>query len=98
MDVRRDIVQLRSAQADTGLLFELPHLGSGDVGKWIISGSGSVRIESKDRSGQMRVVGRGTAELIIRLSGTGWTGGQILQLSTAAIVTDLEIKFAVRAK
>src|SRR5206468_1662453 len=64
----------------------------------VVAWRGAVRIQTENNTGQVRIVWRRTAELIIRLPRTGRSDGEVLQLAAPALVADLEIKLAVRAK
>ena len=64
----------------------------------VIVGYGAVGVQPENDARQMRVVGCRTAELIICLPRPERSAGEVLQLPPPALVADLEIELAVRAK
>src|SRR5207249_2204308 len=84
-DIRRDTIQLSGCERHAGLPFKLGDLIYRHIGEGIVAWGCTVRVEPEDASGQMGVVRRRPAELIIRLPRPEWTAGQILQLAAPAL-------------
>src|SRR5437868_2144630 len=70
----------------------------GHIGEWIVAGRSAVGIQSDDHAGEMSVVGRGTAKLIVGLPWIKWASRQILQLAAASVVTNLNVQLAIGSK
>src|SRR5262249_15407199 len=65
----------------------------------IIRGSRAIAVQPDDDSGEVRVIGIGSADLIVgdgrAKSGCRRTRGQVLQLSTPAVVADDDVELAI---
>src|SRR5262249_1471477 len=98
VDVRHNVIQFSSREDDASVPFKLLDVSHFHIGERIIIRSCAVRIEPEDASRQMGVVGSRSTELIIRLSGSERTAFQVLQLSAAPVIADLEVQFAIGAE
>src|SRR5207248_9248973 len=78
VDVRHDVAQLRGRESHAGLLLDLSHCLCGHVGERVVSRRRAVRVQPEDYTGQMRIVGRGTAKLIVRLPRPERSAGEVL--------------------
>jgi hypothetical protein len=54
-----------------------------------------VLVDPQDDASKVCIVWFGTAELIVRHSWTKWAVGQVLHLTTPAVVTNHDVEFAV---
>src|SRR5262249_5291272 len=97
-DVCYDVIQLRGCERHAGLSFEFGDLIRLHIGEGIVGWCRAVRIEPEDAPSQMRVVGCGTAELIIGLPRPEWTARQVLKLSAPTLIADLDVELAVGTK
>src|SRR6266487_4215450 len=64
--------------------------------EWIVGRRRSVRVQSKDDTAEVRVVGLGPAELVVGYSGPEWTVGEVLSLTPPAFISNDDIEFSVR--
>src|SRR5207253_10750196 len=67
----------------------------GHVGEWIVAGRSAVGIQSDDHAGEMSIVRRGAAKLIVGLPWIKWAARQILQLAAPSVVTNLNVQLAI---
>jgi hypothetical protein len=77
-DVGDHFIELGRAKGHAGLLFELGDLLRRDVGEGIVARRRAVGIEPEDGPGNVGVVRRRTAELVVGLSGAERAAGQVL--------------------
>src|SRR5207244_7188769 len=86
VDVGDHVIQLRGRKSHAGPLFQRADLRGRDAHEGVVAGRGAVGVEPENDPGDMGIVGRWAAELVIRLSRTERTAGQVLQLATATVV------------
>ena len=58
----------------------------------------AVVVQAEDRAGQVIVIRRGSAELVVRRGGEERAVGQVLKPPAAAVIADLDVDLAVRAE
>ena len=98
MDIRHDVTELSRRQSYAGALLELSHILDGHFREGVVIRRRAVRVQPEDYARQVRVIGRRTAELIVRLPRPERSAGEVLQLTPPALVADLKIELAIRPK
>ena len=80
------------------MLFDLCHLLPRHIGEWIIAWRSAIGIQSDNHTGEVSVVWRRTAKLVIGLARAEGAARQVLELTATTVVADLDVDLAVGAE